>query len=103
MIQRSVEEVMTRDVVAVPPSAGYKEIAELLHRQRISAVPVIDEDGRPLGVVSEGDLLPKEAEFAAAHRGAWVDARHPVPDLRRVEAVTAAELMSSPVVTITPD
>lgn len=103
MIQRRVDEVMTRDLVAVPPTAGYKEIAELLHRQRISAVPVIDEEGRPVGVISEGDLLPKEAEFAALHRGAWVDARHPVRDLRRVEAVGAADLMSSPVVTITPD
>jgi CBS-domain-containing membrane protein len=56
-----VADVMTRDVVAVHASAPFKEIAARLGRQRISAFPVIDDDDKVLGIVSEADLLPKEA------------------------------------------
>lgn len=57
----TVADHMTRSVVAVGPRATFKEIAEALHRYRISAVPVVVGDNRVIGVVSEADLLPKEA------------------------------------------
>ena len=54
-----VGDVMTRDVVSVAPTAGYKEIADLMVRRSISAVPVVDAQRQVLGVVSEADLLAK--------------------------------------------
>ena len=57
MNRHTVAEVMTREVVSVPPTAGYKEIVETLAANGLSAVPVVDDDGRVLGVVSEADLL----------------------------------------------
>src|SRR4029450_6974044 len=55
-----VKDLMTTQVVAVGPSARFKEIVARLAEHRVSAVPVVDDDGRVLGLVSEADLLLKE-------------------------------------------
>jgi CBS domain-containing protein len=73
----------------------------LLTRYRVSAFPVLDDDGKVIGVVSEADLLCKEALIAAmgglaAQPGPYHD------DFARAAAVTAADLMTTPPVTITP-
>jgi CBS-domain-containing membrane protein len=49
--------VMTRDVVTVGHNTSVSEIAGLLLERKISAVPVIDNEHRVIGIVSEGDLL----------------------------------------------
>ena len=54
-----VKDVMTHNVISVRESTPYKEIVEALAERRVSAVPVVDADGRVLGVVSEADLLHK--------------------------------------------
>ncbi|KUH37953.1 MULTISPECIES: CBS domain-containing protein [Streptomyces] len=57
MRHRSVADLMTPEVVAVQRGTSFKEIARLLDEFGITAVPVVDGDGRPVGVVSEADLL----------------------------------------------
>jgi CBS-domain-containing membrane protein len=57
----TVRDVMSTHVMAVRPGAGYKEMAAMLREQRVSAFPVIDEDSKVIGIVSESDLLVKEA------------------------------------------
>lgn len=52
-----VEDAMTRDVFAVAPDTSLRAVAQLLALHGISAVPVLDDLGRPLGVVSKTDLL----------------------------------------------
>ena len=59
MKRHSVGEIMTKDVVSVRETTGYKEIVETLAKHRISALPVVSEDNRVLGVVSEADLMYK--------------------------------------------
>ena len=59
---RSVQEVMTRDVVTVSPSTPFKEVVRLLHDHGISAAPVVGADGCLLGIVSEADLALKEED-----------------------------------------
>ena len=56
-----VADVMTRKVIAVRGNASFREIAVKLRDERVSAFPVLDDDGRVIGVVSEADLLAKEA------------------------------------------
>lgn len=51
------KDVMTTTVVTVPPDATIPEIAQRLLARRVSAVPVVDPEGRLLGIVSEGDLV----------------------------------------------
>ena len=46
--------------MTVGPATPFKEVAARLAEHRVSAVPVVDDDGRVLGVVSEADLLLKE-------------------------------------------
>jgi CBS-domain-containing membrane protein len=97
----TVSEVMTTGVVAVREDADFKEMVMVMRRRRVSAFPVIDADCRVIGVVSEADLLLKEAA-QAARRG-----RAGPGDLRagrsKAAGVTAAEVMSAPPVTIAPD
>jgi CBS domain-containing protein len=54
-----VRDVMSSPAVTVPPDMRLKEVADLLVRERISAVPVVD-DGELVGLVSEADLVPLE-------------------------------------------
>ena len=98
-----VADVMTRDVVAVRASASFKEIAARLREQRVSAFPVLDADNRVIGVVSEADLLPKEALEAGCegHPGPLSGIRHRREQLKAT-AVTAAGLMSHPPVIVRP-
>ena len=61
-------DVMVSPVISVKPSASVREVAETLLKHRISAVPVVDDQGRLVGIVSEGDLMHR-AE-AGTERGA---------------------------------
>lgn len=57
----TVKDVMSTTVVAVRREAKFKEIICAMRRRRVSALPVLDADNRVTGVVSEADLLLKEA------------------------------------------
>jgi CBS domain-containing protein len=50
-------DVMTTSIISVGPDVPVREIATLLLDKRISAVPVVNNDGVPIGIVSEGDLV----------------------------------------------
>ncbi|CAM5455344.1 CBS domain-containing protein [Streptomyces avidinii] len=56
----TVNDVMTKTVVTVTPAAEFEEIATAMERWKVTAVPVIEGEGRVVGVVSEADLLTKE-------------------------------------------
>ena len=57
MAQMSVKEIMTKDVTTVPATTPVKEVANLLSERNISGMPVVDDEGRVLGVVSELDVV----------------------------------------------
>ena len=97
----TVRDVMSTHVIAAHASATYKELAAMLHYQRVSAFPVVDEDNKVIGIVSETDLLAKEAL-----EGTVPQTLRGLPRQRersRVSGLTAAELMTRPPVTIGPD
>lgn len=94
-----VEDVMTRDVVAVEVTAGYKEIISRMRQRHVSAVPVLDAAGRLAGVVSEADLLLKELG-AQSLAGLLATGRR--GEQAKAAGVTAADLMTTPPVTIGP-
>ncbi|RLU89186.1 hypothetical protein CTZ27_22330 [Streptomyces griseocarneus] len=97
---RTVGDVMTQTVVAVSRTAPYKEIAKTLAEWKVSAVPVLEGEGRVIGVVSEADLLPKE-EFKDRDPSRWEQLRQ-IDDLVKAGAKTAEDLMSTPAVTVHP-
>ena len=65
MAQMSVKEIMTKDVITVPPAMPVREVANLLSERNVSGVPVIDDEGRVLGVVSELDVVGRQGATAA--------------------------------------
>lgn len=95
-----VSDVMSTHVIAIREIASYKEIATRLHEHRVSAFPVVDAGNRVIGVVSESDLLTKEALGSEIPGVLHSMARH--RELTRAGAETAADLMSKPPVTIGP-
>jgi len=99
-MQRTVREVMTSAVETVGPAATFQEVAELLRTRSISAVPVTDAAGHVLGVVSEADLLLKEERAALAGTHRLLEGPRRRRARARAAALTAADLMTSPAVTI---
>ncbi|MBB5801203.1 CBS domain-containing protein [Saccharothrix ecbatanensis] len=104
MREPDVASLMTREVVKVDVGAPFKEIAAVLTDGAFSAVPVVDTDGRPIGVVSEADLLPKEEYRGGTEPGPSVFARRDTKQRwRQAQGTTAADVMTTPVTTIGPD
>ena len=97
----TVKDIMSTHVIAVRQSAGYKEMAAMLRNQRVSAFPVVDDDDKVIGVVSETDLLTKEALEGTVPRTLQSLTEQRVRS--QVNGVTAADLMSKPAVTVGPD
>jgi CBS domain-containing protein len=97
----TVRDVMTTRVIAVRKDASFKEMAAMLRSSRISAFPVVDDAGRVIGVVSEADLLVKEA-VQADGMSVLAALRHWRED-DKAAGVTAGDLMTGPAVTIGPD
>ncbi|MFF9481541.1 CBS domain-containing protein [Streptomyces sp. NPDC014733] len=96
-----VSDVMTRTVVAVRWDARFKEIVRAMDRSKVSALPVLEGDGRVIGVVSAADLLPKE-EFHDSAPSLY-EQRQRLPDIAKAEAATAEEVMSTPAITVHGD
>lgn len=63
-------DIMTTPVVTVTPETNVQEVARLLLDNRISAVPVVDGEGRVVGMLSEGDLM-RRAETGTDDRHSW--------------------------------
>jgi CBS domain-containing protein len=106
----SVANIMTHDVISVAPETGVAQIAALLSKHRISAVPVIDAGGQIIGMVSEGDLLSPFITANQARRSWWLDilaeGETLAPDFVQYISMdhhVARDLMTKKVITATED
>ncbi|WP_225850455.1 CBS domain-containing protein [Streptomyces sp. HPF1205] len=97
----AVRDVMTRTVVALGQDAGFKEIARTMKQWKVTALPVLEGEGRVVGVVSEADLLAKEEFRGSDPRG--TDELGQLAGRDKAGAVTARELMSAPAVCVHED
>jgi len=100
-------DIMTTEVVSVPRDAAVSEIAGILLRNRISAVPVVDDDSRVLGMVSEGDLM-RRPETGAEPRHSWWLRLLESPDEHAAEyakshGLRAEDVMTGNVISVTED
>jgi CBS domain-containing protein len=105
MKRRTVGDVMTKNVVTVAEDTPFVEIADALAERRVSAVPVVAEDGRLAGIVTEADLLRKQERPAGAGPRRFTLRRFAQAQARaraKADAVDARGLMSAPVVTVEP-
>jgi CBS domain-containing protein len=103
-------ELMTEDVVVVAPDTPATEVARRLLDHSISAAPVVDETGAPVGMVSEGDLIGRDETARDARRDWWLAALAEgsfadadVVKSASIHDITAADVMATPVITVVED
>nr|WP_232839368.1 CBS domain-containing protein [Streptomyces triticisoli] len=96
-----VSDVMTHTVVSVGREAPFKTIVQLMGQWKVGALPVLEGEGRVVGVVSEADLLPKE-EFRDSDPDRFTQLRR-LPDLAKAGGLTAGDVMTAPAVTVHAD
>jgi CBS domain-containing protein len=90
---------MTRDPITVAPDADFKQIERLLAQHHVGGLPVVDAEGRPLGVVSETDLVLKTEAALAAPAVIGARARR---QRSKAAATTAQGLMTAPPISVEP-
>ena len=96
----TVQEIMTTRVIWVKKDATFREMAVALREHRVSAFPVVDDDHKVIGVVSEADMLTKEA--LDDEPGVLAGILHR-KDQAKARGVTAGDLMTTAVVAVRPD
>jgi CBS domain-containing protein len=100
----TIEDIMTRHVITVTPATPIHTAARLMVEHRVSGLPVLDEDGRLVGIITEGDLIvrhrrPRERPWWHAF---FTDCEWLAREFRKAVGSTAAEVMTHPVVAISP-
>lgn len=105
-----VRDIMTSDVVTVGPEVNVGDVARILREYDLSGVPVVDDDNKVLGVVTELDLISRHAEPNYPRYIQIMDTRifleNPQKfneELRRMLAVTAEQLMTQNPPTVKAD
>jgi CBS-domain-containing membrane protein len=94
----SVAELMTERVIAVRENAAFTEIVAVVRRSGVASLPVIDAGNHVIGIVSEDDLMCKEA--GQGRKRGFFGHLLRRRDHRKMVGTTAGELMSSPAVTV---
>ena len=96
----TVREAMTKTVVTASEDAPFKELVRLMREHRVSAIPIVNTDGAIVGVVSEADLLLKEApDVLTPH---VFEGKVHRDERRKAEGKIAGDLMTHPAITIGP-
>ncbi len=110
MLTKTVAEVMTRDPILVKPETPLKEVIQLLAKNRISGLPVVDEEGKLMGLISETDLMWQEAGISPPAYIMLLDSiiylENPSryeKELHKALGQTAGEVMSTHPPVIAPD
>ena len=99
----TVTDVMSRQSFSVRATTSLREVVDLMSTYDLGALPVIDTDGRPVGVVSASDLLAREEAIMPLPRPPWASPGGLVGrDGTRI-ATRAGDIMSSPALTISVD
>lgn len=92
---------MTARVHVAGPLTPFKHLVQIIEDNRISAIPIMDKQGMPIGVVSEADLLLKERRGELAADGSPLHLWRRRLDRAKADGVIASDLMTSPPITVT--
>jgi CBS domain-containing protein len=101
--RRTVSDVMTSHVHVASPLAPFKLLVRLIEENRVSAIPIVDQRGVPIGIVSESDLLLKErrSELEASNGLLHLNKRR--RERTKAAATVASEVMTTPPITVALD
>ena len=100
-------DVMVSPVITAKPSSSVKEVAKTFLEHRISGVPVLDDHGKIVGMISEGDLLHR-AEAGTQRQHSWwllgfIGDYTLASEYIKAHARTVADVMTTRVITAAPD
>jgi CBS domain-containing protein len=103
----NASDVMASQVITTGPESAVRDVAALLIEKRISAVPVVDDDGKLIGIVSEGDLL-RRSEIDTERRRSWwlawvTSSESLAAAFVRTHSRRVGDVMTRKVVTAEPD
>jgi CBS domain-containing protein len=108
--RRRVGDIMSTNVVTIRPQTTVNQIAQLMSEHDISGLPVVDDAGQVLGIVTELDMIARNARFKMPTYFVILDSiiyletpKHFQERLEHVLGTTAEEIMSKPAATIAPD
>ena len=97
-------DIMTTKVVTISPDLKVDEIARVLLEKGISAVPVADENGKVLGIVSEGDLLRRHENHTERRHSSWLSlftsSEDEARDYAKTHGMTAAQVMTDKIISV---
>lgn len=100
-------DVMVREVVTVKPDDAVADAIKLLIARDVSALPVVDDGGHVVGVISEADLIHREEIGTEKHRPWWLEALTPASilaeDYAKSHGRRVSEIMSTTVVSATEE
>jgi len=99
-MKTTVKDVMTTRVIWVRKDATFREMAAALREHRVSAFPVLGDEDKVIGIVSEADMLTKEA--LDGEPGVFSSILHR-RDNEKARGITAGDLMTAAVVAVRPD
>ena len=101
----NASDIMTLRVITVGPDTPITELVSLMLSNRISAVPVV-QDGRLVGIVSEGDLIRRAETASEPKRSRWLELATSVStlaaDYTKSHGRRASEVMTTDVISVTP-
>lgn len=97
-----VRDVMSIDPLTASPEQSLKDAARVMVESRVSGLPVIDE-GRLVGIITEGDFLRAEADKERTYRPSLLEALLGHDRVEDVAARTVGEVMTRSLITVTPD
>jgi CBS domain-containing protein len=97
---RTVADVMTTRVHVASPTTPFKLLVRLIEENRISAIPIVDQQGFPIGVVSESDLLLKELRTQLESEKSFLHPRRLQTERTKAQGLVASDVMTSPAIAL---
>ncbi len=100
----TIDDIMTRDVITVRPATSIHAAAQLMVEHGVSGLPVVDDDGRLVGIISEGDLILRQTRPATRPwwRAFFERGEQLALEYRKAVGTTVGEVMTRPVISISP-
>ncbi len=100
---RTVSDVMTKHVHVATPLTPFKLLVRLIEENRVSAIPIVDQQGVPIGIVSETDLLLKQMRAGAESSRDLLHVRRRRNERAKGDGTVASDVMTSPAITVASD
>lgn len=104
------KDIMNREVISVTPQTHVTEAARILLENRVNGLPVLDEDGRLVGIICQSDLVAQQKSLPVPSVFNLLDGIIPISstkglekEIRKIAAITVSEAMTPNPTTVDPE